>query len=486
MGIPVYFKTLINEYQDDILITQKIDNVDALFLDLNCLIHPCCRGETDEKIMIQKVLDGITKLIDHSGVQRLVYIAVDGVAPMGKMKQQRMRRYKSILEKKEWDTNAISPGTYFMIKLNKSLEKYEYKNLEIIKDNSNYRGEGEHKILQYIKINDISKSVIYGLDADLIMLSLSSRKPNIFLLRERTEYNIEKTESEYIYLHIDQLKEKIKGIFKIEKGNDIQVIDDYIFLCFLLGNDFMNHIPSISLRYDGHKLLLDVYTELQKEYGGYFYLTDRSSPDLICFTFLKEYLKRLSFYEKKHFLKQQSRRENQFKRMYSQYSSEFVEFQKFLNHRDLTMNIIYEFLEANSDDKYSEMMNHLPILSHPTEKQSLPLILKESKKEELSRDYLKSLVWTANYYFRECIDWKWCTTYHHTPLLQDLYFHMNKGLHIQLKKEEESFTKEEQLHFILPHESNSVHTYNFPKKEYQLKMDLLFKRYLWECDIEFI
>ena len=483
MGIPVYFKTLINEYQDDILITQKIDNVEALFLDLNCLIHPCCRGETDEKIMIQKVLDGITQLINYSGVQRLVYIAVDGVAPMGKMKQQRMRRYKSVLEKKEWDANAISPGTYFMIKLNESLEKYEYKALEIIKDNSNYRGEGEHKILQYIKTNEISKSVIYGLDADLIMLSLSSRKPNLFLLRERTEYNIEKTESEFIYLHIDKLKEKIKGIFKIE--ND-QVIDDYIFLCFLLGNDFMNHIPSISLRYDGHTLLLDVYKELQNVYGGYFYLIDRSSSDLICFTFFKEYLKRLAFYEKKHFLKQQSRRENQFKRMYSQYSSEFLELHKFINKRDLTIDLVYEFLETKIDDKYSEMVNNLPILSYPTEKQSLSMILKESKKEELSKDYLKSLVWTTNYYFKECIDWKWCTKYHHTPLLQDLYFHMNNGLHIQINKEDESFTKEEQLNYILPRESNSVHKYKFVKKDYQLKIDLLFKRYLWECEIEFI
>ena len=483
MGIPVYFKTLINEYQDDILITQKIDNVGALFLDLNCLIHPCCRGETDENIMIQKVLDGITQLINYSGVQRLVYIAVDGVAPMGKMKQQRMRRYKSVLEKKEWDTNAISPGTYFMIKLNESLDKYEYKDLEIIKDNSNYRGEGEHKILQYIKTNEISKSVIYGLDADLIMLSLSSRKPNIFLLRERTEYNIEKTESEFIYLHIDKLKEKIKGIFEIE--ND-KVIDDYIFLCFLLGNDFMNHIPSISLRYDGHKLLLDVYKELQSVYGGYFYLIDRSSPDLICFTFFKEYLKRLSFYEKKHFLKQQSRRENQFKRMYSQYSSEFLELQKFINKRDLTIDLVYEFLETKIDDKYSEMVNHLPILSYPTEKQSLSMILKESKNYELSKDYLTSLVWTTNYYFKECIDWKWCTKYLHTPLLQDLYYHMNNGLHIQINKEDESFTKEEQLNYILPKQSDKIHKYKSQQKKYQLKIDLLFKRYFWECEIEFI
>ena len=148
MGIPVYFKTLINEYQDDILITKKIDHVEALFLDLNCLIHPCCRGETDESVMIQKVLDGITKLIEYSGVQRLVYLAVDGVAPMGKMKQQRMRRYKSILEKKgQWDTNAISPGTFFMNRLNDSLDKYEYRDIQIITSNSSERGEGEHKIL---------------------------------------------------------------------------------------------------------------------------------------------------------------------------------------------------------------------------------------------------------------------------------------------------------------------------------------------------
>ncbi len=62
MGIPVYFKTLINEHQDDILIIHKIDNVEALFLDLNCLIHPCCRGETDETIMIHKILITISPL----------------------------------------------------------------------------------------------------------------------------------------------------------------------------------------------------------------------------------------------------------------------------------------------------------------------------------------------------------------------------------------------------------------------------------------
>ena len=483
MGIPVYFKTLINQYQDDILITEQIDNVEALFLDLNCLIHPCCRGETDEDIMIQKILDGITTLIEYSQVQRLVYIAIDGVAPKGKMKQQKMRRYKSILENKSWDTNAISPGTYFMNKLNDSLEKYNYKDLDIIKDNSNKRGEGEHKILQYIKTNEISKSVIYGLDADLIMLSLSSRKPNIFLLRERTEYNIEQTESEYIYLHIDKLKEKIKGIFKVDTDN---VIDDYIFVCFLLGNDFMNNIPSINLRYDGHKLLIDTYLSLQKEYDGYFYLIDRSSQSLICFTFFKEYMERLSLQENKHFLKQQSRRENQFRRIYSQYSSEFLELQRCIHKRDLTMNLIHDFSKTKIDDKYYEMINHLPILYYPNEKKELPNYLKESKKSELSNDYFKSLLWTTHYYFKECIHWKWCSTYHRVPLLRDLSNYLNNTQTISIEKENESFTIEEQLNYILPHQSDHVHKYKINKKEYELRLDISFKRYLWECEIEFI
>ena len=69
------------------------------------------------------------------------------------MKQQRMRRYKSILENKEWDTNAISPGTFFMNKLNHKLKQYQYETLKIILNDSNQRGEGEHKILHFIKSN---------------------------------------------------------------------------------------------------------------------------------------------------------------------------------------------------------------------------------------------------------------------------------------------------------------------------------------------
>ena len=71
MGIPVYFKTLVSQYHDTILCKSKLNNIHSLFLDLNCLIHPCCHGLTDENEMIEKILFEITRLIDYTGVSEL-------------------------------------------------------------------------------------------------------------------------------------------------------------------------------------------------------------------------------------------------------------------------------------------------------------------------------------------------------------------------------------------------------------------------------
>ena len=134
--------------------------------------------------MINEVLNYIDKLV--SMIQpKMVYIAIDGVAPCSKMLQQRLRRYKSILERKEqnalkerfnvpynkdfWDTNAISPGTQFMDFLAKCIDSHIqksdiYKPLDVIFSNYSIHGEGEHKIFDLIKKTDIQgNNVIYGL-----------------------------------------------------------------------------------------------------------------------------------------------------------------------------------------------------------------------------------------------------------------------------------------------------------------------------------
>ena len=135
-----------------------------------------------------------------------------------------------------------------MNKLNEYLkEKCKSLKIKYIISDSNEPGEGEHKIMNYMDkhIKKTDKNAIYGLDADLIMLSMIRNHNDIFLLREKTEYNIENITEPYVYLDIQKLKKNgiimiIKEPFVNEyKISDQQILNDYIFMCFLVGNDFM-------------------------------------------------------------------------------------------------------------------------------------------------------------------------------------------------------------------------------------------------------
>ena len=479
MGIPVYFKTIISEYEETILLKDKLNNCHSLFLDLNCAIHPCCQNESDESIMIQKIITKIESLINYTNLTDLLFIAIDGVPPKGKMKQQRMRRYKSVLENKKWDTNAISPGTFFMKKLNNSINtwinnsNYDFK---IIFSDSNERGEGEHKILHYLKNNTINEnSVIYGLDADLIQLSLVSKKDNIYLLRERTEYNIENTQNEYIYLMIDKLK------LYIEK--EVKNIDDYIFICFFLGNDFINHIDSINLRYNGYDLLINTYKKLQERYGGYFQLIDFKQEYCIHLTFLKEFISELSLEENNSLKNIDNIRNKQYKRIYSKYHDLFELFQSKIKNKDkIDLNYIYDFqkyFQYNSED-CSEMIYNLPILFYKTEKDTV-----KTNTQDLCDDYLNSLIWTTNYYFKECIHWKYCTKYEETPSLVYFSKYLSNIQNLNFTKDKKEYEINELLNYIFPNDSHKLHNYKIKSKDYNLFIKPHFKRYLWECDIIF-
>ena len=483
MGIPVYFKTLIKDYENTILKKNKLTLCNSLFLDLNCAIHPCCQGETDEKIMIQKIIQKIEDLIEYSQVKDLLYIAIDGIPPKGKMKQQRMRRHKSVLEGKPWDTNAISPGTYFMNQLNHRLKSFTNDSVkQIIISDSTERGEGEHKILQYIKKNDIQQSVIYGLDADLIMLSMVSGKENIYLLRERTEYNIENTENEYIYLMIDKLKKFLVRDIDVKAPDQI-LLNDYIFICFFLGNDFINHIDSLTLRYGGHDVILETYKLLQERYQGYFQLIDLNLEHCIHLTFVKEFIHELALKENYLIQKRNKIREKQYKLMNSKYHTTFHDFKnKYPQQKPyLSLNDIYAYKNENLlNEESKEMIENLPILYYPDEKN-----YKEKGNNEYSKDYLDSLIWTAHYYFKECINWRWATQYEKTPSLRSLDQFITGIDRLNFEEIQKEYSKKELLTYIFPKQSHSLHDMNIQGSEYKLFIEAQFKRYLWECEIIF-
>ena len=149
---------------------------------------------------IVNFLDFLEKFVSPTD---MMYIAVDGTAPLAKVIQQRKRRYKSELDtfmKNElklkfgltindsWSNTTITPGTEFMEDLHQYLLNHyksrsqEQKKIKYIYSSYHTPGEGEHKILQHIKHNTEidDEIVIYGLDADLIFLAMASNRPNIF------------------------------------------------------------------------------------------------------------------------------------------------------------------------------------------------------------------------------------------------------------------------------------------------------------------
>ena len=124
MGVPSFFKYLLNQYKKNDFIMQKelqnkgvqdkLNSIEYLMLDANGLMHPVCFkvvaenptitcNDKLETLMHKAILEYIELLIDYVKPTRGVYIAVDGVAPLAKVKQQRYRRFKSVHDNKLWN-----------------------------------------------------------------------------------------------------------------------------------------------------------------------------------------------------------------------------------------------------------------------------------------------------------------------------------------------------------------------------------------------
>ena len=260
MGLPGFFGWFLKQYKkNNKIITSSLQsNLDILYLDANCLFHPQCFhiinvcsdcGDTNilEDKMIKRILVYIDYLIGFVNPKKEVMISVDGVAPMAKMNQQRKRRFRAIddaiirneikakhkvkINKSSvWNNTVITPGTVFMEKLHQAILKHikikvTKQKTKIKYTYSSYHtpGEGEHKILQNIKNRDMNNNetyIIYGLDADLIFLSLASQRNKIFLLREEAQVNGSQTikndalicdpiidvAEELVFVSIDEMK----------------------------------------------------------------------------------------------------------------------------------------------------------------------------------------------------------------------------------------------------------------------------------------
>ena len=342
MGIPKFAYFISRRYPLMVKkIKEKVDvpEIDNFYLDLNSIIHNVshgnsilisCQKRPYEDIYVD-VCDTIDKLLQIIKPRNLLMISVDGVAPRTKMNQQRVRRFRKdtnityeeleVIKEKgidisnKFNSDAISAGTKFMFDLTTHLKDFILKKkksdrawakIEVILTGADVPGEGEHKILEYIRnfktsdkyINN-ARHCIYGLDADLVMLSLISHEPNIVLLREDTilqkkkkkllkqrgielrideknedpyEFSLISVLREYLELEFLEIKNKLKFEFNMER-----IIDDFIFLCFFIGNDFLPNLYSFSIETGAMDYLFDFYKDCLPDLDGY--ITEQGKID---------------------------------------------------------------------------------------------------------------------------------------------------------------------------------------------------------------
>ena len=276
------------------LIKMRATKFHNLYMDCNSVIYDAVREIYNTDLensasyphILALICSKIQGYIDQIRPSSNVYIAFDGVAPLEKMEQQRKRRYlNDFLEKNGCvektsgiNTCLITPGTRFM----KYLSKYVYEHpftapdgAKIIISASDQRGEGEHKLFQHIRdFKDEhlgQNTVIYGLDADLLMLSIFHKKMTTFyVFRETPEYakslNMDLKGDDGHLLDINGLCVSIFKEMKMPLDEKAGItldtrIHDYAFLCFLLGNDFMPRRPEIDVRIDGIQVLMNAYRD---------------------------------------------------------------------------------------------------------------------------------------------------------------------------------------------------------------------------------
>ena len=386
MGVPAFFRWLSKKYPSILVhcVEDKPKEVDGetipvdtsqpnpndyefdnLYLDMNSLIHPCCHPEDkpapkNEDEMMALIFEYIDRIFSIVRPRKLLYMAIDGVAPRAKMNQQRSKQFrasKETIEKideisrfreknpqkgndlppekekgEDSDSNCFKPGTPFMFRLADCLRYYihdrinndpGWQNIKVILSDANVPGEGEHKIMDYIRRqrgqpdhDPNTRHCLNGADADLIMLGLATHEPHFTILREEFKPNKPRSydlcgqmghemkdcqglpkekvgehdegppmfdsEQQFIFLRLNILREYLEKellITNIPFEYDFErSLDDWVFMCFFVGNDFLPHLPSLEIREGAIDRLIRLYKSCVRKTGGY--LTDSGVVNL--------------------------------------------------------------------------------------------------------------------------------------------------------------------------------------------------------------
>nr|XP_025879305.1 5'-3' exoribonuclease 3 isoform X4 [Oryza sativa Japonica Group] len=536
MGIPSFYRWLVNRYPSIVSPAKEsrpADGIvvyDNLYLDMNQIIHysfhpqdqmnagtDVCAPTTVSEVF-ESMFDYLDRLFRIVRPRRLLYLAVDGVAPCAKMNgMRRGRRFAWVARASEEeemqkisegvsDPNVITPGTEFMEKISQALTYYirarlnssdpGWKHIMVILSDANVPGEGEHKIMSFIRAqrsmegyDPNTRHCLFGHDADLIMLALASHEVHFSILREDNSQLTEADpEKQYLFLNIWVLREYLEIELKILDPvcePDIErLIDDFIFICFLMGNDFIPHIPSLEMKEYALDLLIEVYKTTFNKMGGYIVNIEKVKDKHAAYlevSRLEIFFHQLSMYEEKIFLKRYELEQESLKKscrdvLREASESERLELSRKLEDRFFNEERPYDKLRLGLPGWKSRFYREYFGIETSNEIGNL--------QNDMAQKYLEGLCWMLQYYLADVPSWSWYYPFYVAPFVSDLKSNCRFEISFTVDKPLRPF---DQLMAVLPLRSSCALPECYRKvmgrKEFdhpKLQADTIGKRFLWK------
>ncbi|KAI1285345.1 5'-3' exoribonuclease 1 [Halotydeus destructor] len=527
MGVPKFYRWISERYPclSEVVREHQIPEYDNLYLDMNGIIHNCSHPNDDDvhfRISEEQIFQDIFRYIEFLfrmiKPRKVFFMAIDGVAPRAKMNQQRGRRFRSAKEAEtreqeaqargeilpseaRFDSNCITPGTEFMHKLHQQLKYFVamkmskdelWKPVKVYLSGHETPGEGEHKVMDFIRsekskpdYNPNTRHCLYGLDADLLMLGLCSHEPHFSLLREEVKFIKSKTVKKvttrstnpdvitFHLLHLSLLRDYLSHEFSALKTtlpfefNLENVIDDWILMGFLVGNDFIPHLPHFHINKNALTNLYKIYIDVLPSLGGYMnesgklnlerfgkFLEKVSEIDVENFT---EVYADLRYFKSKCSIKDKRRE-----------LEPFYDDTELLTVEQALQNGLFKPLIPEANGKSGNGFSVLPVdvpADLPSEVSPFALDdpesgldgedefseVEEEKEEEDTFDeefrlhkktyyetkmcyenadkdvlkeqalcYIRAIQWNLHYYYNGCISWSWYYPHHYAPYISDV------------------------------------------------------------------
>uniref|UniRef100_A0A672K0X1 5'-3' exoribonuclease n=1 Tax=Sinocyclocheilus grahami TaxID=75366 RepID=A0A672K0X1_SINGR len=552
MGVPAFFRWLSRKYPSIIVhcLEEKAKEYngfkipvdtskpnpnevefDNLYLDMNGIIHPCTHPEDkpapkNEDEMMVAIFEYIDRLFNIVRPRRVLYMAIDGVAPRAKMNQQRSRRFRASKEgaelteekskmreeviqrggylppeeiKEHFDSNCITPGTEFMDNLAKCLRYYiadrltndpGWHNITVFLSDASVPGEGEHKIMDFIRRQRAQPNhdpnthhCHCGADADLIMLGLATHEANFTIIREEFKPNkprpcalcgqmgheikdcqglarekqgehdefadtVPVSEQEFIFIRLAVLREYLEKEltmaslpfpFDFERS-----VDDWVFMCFFVGNDFLPHLPSLEIREGAIDRLVGIYKDVVHKTGGY--LTENGFVNLERVELI---MQAVGVAEDNIFKKRKDddvRPHNKCCLLSTRHRGGPAGGSDDVDSRGVKR-------KAEDSDSEPEPEDNVRLWEEGWKQRYYKTkfdvdATDDEFRKKVVQSYVEGLCWVLRYYYQGCASWKWYFPFHYAPFASD--FKDIKGMFSDFEKGTKPFKPLEQLMGVFP------------------------------------